>query len=304
MSGRCSRAAGITATGIGSATLPIVRRWRRERGWQSVRVDAALRANRRLWNEWARAHFTSAFYDVKGFRRGGSRLRRFEHEEIGRVEGRDLLHLQCHFGLDTLSFARLGARATGVDFSDAAIAYARTLAAELGLDARFIRADILRLPRSLSGRFDIVYTSRGVLAWIPDLERWAAGIVRCLRPGGLFYMLEGHPVAATLDDTATTLRLRYPYFSRRRPQRYKVEGSYADRDVRFEAKFQYEWPHSLGEVITALASAGLRIEFVHELPFAFWETVPWLVKRGGAWWLPKRLKGELPLSFSLGARKG
>jgi SAM-dependent methyltransferase len=266
-------------------------------------VKRALRSNQGLWDEWARAHYLSAFYDVVGFRRGGSRLRGVELEEIGPVKGRDLLHLQCHFGLDTLSFARLGAHVTGVDFSGVAIEQARVLASELELEARFIRADILDLPRSLAHRFDIVYTSRGVLGWIPDLDRWAGGIARCLRAGALFYMLEGHPVAATFDDTTTTFRLRYPYFAWPRPQRYRVEGSYADRGARFRSKVQYEWPHSLGEVITALASAGLRIDFVHEFPFAFWETVPWLVKRGREWWLPKRMKGELPLSFSLAARK-
>lgn len=184
-----------------------------------------------------------------------------------------------------------------------AIEQARTLASELGLDARFIRADVLDLPASLAGGFDVVYTSRGVLCWLPDLARWAAGIAMSLRPGGLFYLLEGHPVAATLDDEATTLRLRYPYFSRGTPQRYEVEGSYADRDLRFTQKVEYEWGHSLGEVITSLVSAGLRIEFVHEFPFAFWQQVPWLVKRHGVWWLPKRMKGELPLSFSIAARQ-
>lgn len=266
-------------------------------------MDDSLRANRRLWDERARAHYRSAFYDVEGFRRGATRLHRIELEEIGPVAGRDLLHLQCHFGLDTLSFARLGARVTAVDFSDAVIEPARALAAELGLDARFICADVLDLPASLTESFDIVYTSRGVLSWIPDLARWAAGIARCHWPGGLFYIFESHPVVGTLDDEATTLRLRYPYFSRGAPERDKVEGSYADRDLRFKERFQYEWSHSLGEVITSLAVAGLRIEFVHEFPFTFYEQVPWLVERDGEWWLPKRMKGELPLSFSLAARR-
>lgn len=267
-------------------------------------MNEALRANRRLWDERARAHFRSAFYDVEGFRRGGSRLLQVELVEIGTVRGRDLLHLQCHFGLDTLSFARLGARVTGVDFSEAAIDEARALAGELRLDARFIAADVLDLPAELAQSFDIVYTSRGVLPWIPDLGRWAGGIARCLRPGGLFYMLESHPIAGTFDDETTTLRLRYPYFSRGSPERYRVQGSYADAALRFREKFQYEWPHALGEVVTSLADAGLRIEFVHEFPFTFYEQVPWLVKRDGAWRVPKRMKGELPLSFSLAARKG
>jgi SAM-dependent methyltransferase len=271
--------------------------------WQSVGVDKAVLANRRRWDELARAHYGSAFYDVEGFRRGGSRLRAIELKEIGRVKGRDLLHLQCHFGLDTLSFARLGARVTGVDFSSVAIDLARDLAVELRLDARFVRADVTKLPRSLSSSFDIAYTSRGVLGWIPDLAKWARGIATALRPGGLFYMLEGHPVAATFDDESAAFGIRYPYFPRRSPQRYKVEGSYADRTLRFTQKYDYEWPHALGDVVTALADAGLRIAFIHEFPWAMWEVAPWLVRRGREWYLPKRIKGELPLSFSLAARK-
>lgn len=266
-------------------------------------MDKALLANRRRWDELARAHYGSAFYNVEGFRRGGTRLRRIELEELGDVRGRDLLHLQCHFGLDTLSFARLGAHVTGVDFSAVAIDQARALANELGLDARFVQADVTKLPRSLSRSFDIIYTSRGILAWIPDLTGWARGIARALRPRGRFYMLEGHPVAATLDDESRVLRVRYPYFARRSPQRYRVQGSYAGRDLPIKHSVHYEWPHSLGDVITSLADAGLRITFVHEFPFAMWETAPWLVKRGREWYLPKSIKGELPLAFSLAARK-
>ena len=273
-------------------------------GPRSAAVERALDANRRRWDELARAHYVSDYYDVARFRRGGHRLRDFELTEIGPVKGKDLLHLQCHFGLDTLSFARLGARVSGVDFSPVAVDLGRQLAQELGLKARFVRADVTNLPRSLSRSFDIVYTSRGVLGWIPDLAAWAAGIARALRSGGLFYMLEGHPVAATFDDESATFRIRYPYFSRMKPQRYRVEGSYADRDLKLTQRFDYEWPHSLGDVITAIAGAGLRIEFVHEFPFAMWEVAPWMVKRGREWYLPKRMKAELPLSFSLAARKG
>lgn len=273
---------------------------------QSLRVageEEAVRANRRLWDERARAHYDSAFYDVDGFRRGTSGLHRIELREIGDVAGLDLLHLQCHFGLDTLSFARLGARVTGVDFSEVAIEQATRLAAEVGLHARFICADVVDLPRNLDDGYDVVYTSRGVLSWIPDLTRWSSGVARALRSGGRFYMLEGHPVAATLDHETKTPKLRYPYFGRRTAQRYAVHGSYADRDLRFRQKFLYEWSHSLGDVVTSLATAGLRIEFIHEFPFTFWDQGPWLVKRGSEWWLPKWLKGEIPLSFSLAARR-
>lgn len=267
-------------------------------------MDDALSANRRLWDERARAHYRSAFYDVEGFRRGASRLHRIELEEIGPVAGRNLLHLQCHFGLDTLSFARLGARVTGVDFSEVAIDQARQLASELRLDARFICADVLDLPASLTESFEIVYTSRGVLTWLSDLERWAAGIARGLRPGGLFYMFEEHPVAGTLDEAVPELRLEYPYFSRAEAKPYEVEGSYADRGLQFTEPFAYEWSHGLGEVLTSIAAAGLRIDFVHEFPFMSWQRMPSLVEREpGEWSLREGVSGELPLSFSLAAHR-
>ncbi len=165
-------------------------------------------------------------------------------------------------------------------------------------------ADVLDLPASLTQGFDIVYTSRGVLTWLPDLDRWAAGIARCLRRGGLFYMLEEHPVAGTLDETVPELRLEHPYFSRAEAQSYEVEGSYADRGLKLTEPFAYEWSHGLGEILTSIAAAGLRIEFVHEFPFMSWKRMPSLVEREpGGWWLPEGVSGELPLSFSLAARK-
>src|ERR687885_679181 len=108
-------------------------------------MDDYLAANRALWNEWTVIHQTSSFYNLEGFRQGGSRLRAYEVAEVGHVFGKSLLHLQCHFGIDTLSWARLGARVTGVDFSDRAIELARSLAAELGLDATFVRSEVTEL---------------------------------------------------------------------------------------------------------------------------------------------------------------
>lgn len=266
--------------------------------------DEYTSVNRRLWDARARVHFDSAFYDVEGFRRGGTHLLDVELDEIGSVAGRDLLHLQCHFGLDTLSFARLGARVTGVDFSEVAVEQARALAGGLGLLAEFICADVLDLPAALSGRFDIVYTSRGVLCWLGDLEPWAAGIARCLRPGGRFYIFEDHPVAAALDEVTPALGIAYPYFERPGPDRCEVEGSYADRAMPSTEPFAYEWSHGLGEVLTALIRAGLRVETVREFPFAFWRRWELLEERApGEWWLPSATRGELPLSFSITARR-
>ena len=242
---------------------------------------------------------------MEGFRAGGLRLADYELEEVGEVAGKELLHLQCHFGLDTLSWARLGARVTGVDFSAQAIATARQLAAEVELPAHFVCCDVLELPAHLGGDFDLVYTSRGVLGWLPDLERWAQVVAHFLRPGGIFYITELHPFVWPFDDDegVTELRVRYPYFPRQRPLPFSVQGSYADPTAQVEQTVQYAWPHSLGEVVTALASNGLRIELLNEWPFLAW-SLPFLVEHAdGTWRLPEGMTGEIPLSFSLKASK-
>ncbi len=262
-------------------------------------------ANRALWDEWAVINARSAFYDLEGFKRGGVRLRPYELEEVGDVAGKSLLHLQCHFGIDTLSWARLGARATGADFSEKAIDLARALASELGVDARFVCSDISDLPAALDGEFDIVYTSRGVLGWLPDLRRWAQVVEHFVRPGGLFYITEQHPMLYAWDDAEdiTEFRLRYPYFERSHPLAFSVRGSYADREAQVAQPVEYAWPHSMGEIVTAVAEAGLRIDFLHEFPFLFYPMLPFLEHREGAWWLPAGQPGELPLSFSMKATK-
>ncbi len=268
-------------------------------------IDATS-ANRALWDEWADLHIASAFYDLESFKRGGIRLRAFEVHEVGPVSGRSLLHLQCHFGIDTLSWARLGARVTGVDFSPRAVALAQSLAAELRLPARFICADVLELPAILDERFAIVYTSRGILSWLPDLSRWAQVVARSLQPGGVFYITEAHPIIQVWDDDEgiAGLRFRYPYFASSNPVVVPTHGSYADRDAHVVQPVSYQWAHDLGEIVTALTSSGLRIEFLHEFPFIFYQALPFLEQHEDrTWWLPSGWRGELPLSFSLRATK-
>lgn len=267
--------------------------------------DEGLSSNRALWDEWTGIHETSEFYDLASFKQGGVRLRAYEIEEIGEVAGKDLLHLQCHFGMDTLSWARLGARVTGADFSERAVALARSLAAELDIDAHFVCSDIYELPRALEGVFDVVYTSRGVLGWLPELEPWARVIAHFLRPGGAFYINEIHPFTWVFDDTEATtdLRVRFPYFPRSEPVALPVKGSYADPSAEVRTKFEYTWPHSIAEIVTSLASAGLHIDFLHEWPWLEWQ-LPFLVLRDdGTWELPPDQEGEIPLYFSLKATK-
>jgi SAM-dependent methyltransferase len=271
-------------------------------------VDEALRRNRETWDSWTKIHVGSQFYDVASFRNGERpiRLADYEPEEVGSVEGRTLLHLQCHFGLDTLSWARLGATATGVDFSEEAIAAGRALAADLGIPATFIVSDLFRLPEVLDERFDVVYTSRGVLEWLPDIAGWGRVAAHFVRPGGFLYMTEIHPVAQVFQSEGVApgeLRLAYPYWSHSEPFRFDVNGSYADRDAPTEGLVTFGWNHSLGEIVTSLADAGLRLEFLHEFDFVGWP-VDFLVEgEGRRWRLPEDAKGGLPLFFSLKATK-
>lgn len=260
-----------------------------------------LASNRALWDEWTTIHERSDFYDLDGFRRGGVRVARHEIEEIGPIEGRTLLHLQCHFGIDTLSWARLGARVTGVDFSPKAIALARSLAAELGLDARFVESDIYRLPDVLDDTFDVVYTSNGVLGWLPDIAGWAQVVARYVKPGGRFYLLEIHPVVQAFENEGVQpgeLRLTYPYWEHRNPLAFETRGSYADETAHVETPMEYGWDHGLGEIVTALTDAGLRIRALREYPFLNWK-LDFLVRgEDGTWRLPPG-DGELPLMFSV-----
>jgi len=265
-------------------------------------VDEYLRNNREMWNDWALMHAESEFYDVEGFKNGRCTLNSIELEELGDVSGKSLLHLQCHFGLDTLSWARLGVKATGTDFSDKAIALACSLSKETGIKADFICCNIYDLPKNLSGKFDIVYTSGGVLCWLPDLMKWAEIISHFLKPGGFFYIFEEHPFTVVFDNSAgvTELKVTQSYFHTAEPVAWEVTGSYAGGKTD-RLHTSYEWTHSMGDIINALISGGLRIEFVHEFTLCSWRRFPFMEQDEAGWW---RIKGDkIPLTFSLKATK-
>jgi SAM-dependent methyltransferase len=269
--------------------------------------EDALRENNALWDEWTKIHESSAFYDLEGFKRGGIRLSTYELDEIGPVEGLDLLHLQCHFGIDTLSWARLGARVTGADFSQAAVDLATSISVEIGQpDARFVRSTINDLPQVLEGDFDLVYTSRGVLGWLPDVKLWAQVVAHFVRPGGRFYITEIHPIAQAFENegvAAGELVLRYPYWEHAQPLSFPVKGSYADEDAAVVTEMEHGWDHGLGEIVTALIEAGLRIESLREYPFCEWKLDFLVEGDDGRWRLPPSVEGELPVFFSILASK-
>jgi len=263
-----------------------------------------MNANRALWDELTPIHARSAFYDVEGFKRGRISLMNIEREEVGDVAGKSLLHLQCHFGMDTLSWARLGASVTGVDFSEKAIALARSLSQELDIPARFLQANIYDLPEMLSEQFDLVYTSYGVLGWLPDIQGWGQVVAHFLKPGATFYIVEGHPFLMIFDDApgVTSYRMGLPYFQGPEPLRFEGNGDYADPKAQVTHP-SYQWIHPLGEITSALTEAGLRIEFLHEFPVCAWQALPFLEESDDGWWRVKDGMISIPMTFSIKATK-
>lgn len=263
-----------------------------------------LQANQKRWDQLTLEHEKSGFYDLAGFKAGKDRLRSIELNELGDVAGKTLLHLQCHFGLDTLAWARRGATVSGVDFSPNAIDLARSLSEELSIPAHFYCSDVYELPAVLSAEFDIVFTSYGVLHGLPDLTRWAELIARYLKPGGIFYIVEDHPFFRVFRAKPDgEFRAERRYFFSEEPQRIEAAGSYAT-DGAGPTGEQYVWDHSLGEVVNSLITAGLQIEFLHEFPYAARAKFPFMEQGEDGWWrLPPDRHGTIPFLFSLQARK-
>ena len=264
--------------------------------------------NRAWWDERAAFYLETAFYQkhVDRLRAGGVALLPLEVRELGDITGLDVAHLQCHVGTDTLSLARLGARAVGVDFSSVAIDRARALSRELGIAARFEQAEIAEFGNRFPESFDLVFTSSGVLSWLPDLELWARQIVASLRPGGRFYIAEMHPLTwAFAEERAVdgdVVRLGHPYLTQGEAARFEEGGSYADPQRRTEANATREWFWGLGDIANALLSAGLRLRWLREHDLGFYPVVPGMVEGDdGHWRLPPPLHGRYPLTFSIDA---
>lgn len=267
-------------------------------------MDDYLKTNQERWDQLAGVHLDSPFYDMAGFKAGKERLHSIELEELGDVRGKTMLHLQCHFGLDTLAWARHGAEVSGVDFSPKAIDLARELSAELGIPAQFYCTDLYKLPDLLSAEFDIVFTSYGVLHGLPDLSAWGQLIARYLKPGGIFYIVEDHPFLRVFRyQSGQEIKAERPYFHSDTPQRLEISGSYALGEEG-EASVQYIWDHSIGDVLNALITAGLEIEFLHEFPYAARAKFPFMEQGADGWWrLPADQHRTIPFLFSLQARK-
>jgi len=254
--------------------------------------------NRAWWDERVPLHTTSDFYDVDGFLAGATALRPFEAEELGDVRGLSLVHLQCHFGLDTLSWARLGAAVTGLDFSAPAMEAAADLTRRAGLEAEWVTSDVMHALEALGGRtFDIVYTGIGALNWLDDIDRWADVVRSLVAPGGRLYLVEFHPITEVFADES--FELQNDYFHEGRREWPGEEGTYAELEARTQHNATEEWAHPIGEVVSAIAARGLRIELLHEHDVTLYPRWPMLRREaGGIYRLPPGVP-SLPLMYSL-----
>jgi SAM-dependent methyltransferase len=266
-------------------------------------MDDWLAANRANWDDRTGIHLASRFYDVEGWLREERKPRPREVSALGDVTGLRLLHLQCHFGLDTLAWARAGAEVTGLDFSPVAIASAEDLARRAGLTDRstFVCADVFDAVDALDhATFDVVYVSLGALCWLPSVDRWAAQVGALVAPGGRFYLHDGHPIAWALADD--NLCFAHGYFEESEPYVDDSDVTYTDADRPLASRRSYEWNHGIGEIVTALVRNGLRLDWLTEHDWTDFPRFPWLTVDGeGRWFAPEGPR--VPLSFTLLARR-
>ncbi len=256
-------------------------------------------ANKQLWNKRVSIHVNSEFYDVPSFKAGKTSLNEIELNALGDVKGKSLLHLQCHFGIDTISWAREGAIVTGIDFSEEAISAAKFLAEEVNVNANFICSDVYTLPNSLDRQFDIVFTSYGVIGWLPDLDKWAALINHFLKQGGIFFMAEFHPVLWMMDDDFTFLK--YSYFNDEVIETTS-HGTYGDRNANISLR-EYGWNHSLDEVMGNLLKYNLAITHFKEYPFSPYNCFNNTIKGEDGMYRINGLENKLPMMYSIKSRK-
>lgn len=251
--------------------------------------------NKESWNQRTTLHLHSDFYDIPGFRKGQSSLDNITFDLIGDITNKKLLHLQCHFGLDTLSLARLGAQVTGMDLSDKAIAEAKKLANQCNLDATFICCDLYDLPQHLDEKYDIIYTSYGVIGWLPDIKKWAKTIAHFLKPGGQLIFIEFHPVVWMFDDDFK--KIQYRYFNS--SAIYEEEmGSYAALEAPIKLK-TISWNHSLGEVVNALITNGIVINALQEYDYTPYNSFSQSIEVEPKRYQIKHLGNKIPMVYSL-----
>lgn len=258
-----------------------------------------LEKNRESWNKRTTVHIDSDFYDNDSFIDGRSSLNSIELDLFGDVTGKKILHLQCHFGQDSISLSRMGADVTGMDLSDHAIETAKGLASKTGQSTKFVCCDVYDLPNHLNEKFDIVFTSYGTIGWLPDLDKWANVVQQFLKPGGEFIFAEFHPVVWMFDDDFT--KVGYNYFNVE-PIQETESGTYTDRNADIESEF-ITWNHPMGEVFMSLIGAGLEIKELHEFDYSPYDCFQHTIEFEPGKFRIKHLENKIPMVFSLKARK-
>ena len=261
--------------------------------------DKYFEVNKSTWNEKVKVHSKSEMYDLEAFKKGKSSLMQYEVKALGDVKGKSLLHLQCHFGQDTLSWSRLGAKCVGVDISDEGIKLAQQLNEELNLDAEFVCCNVLDTSDYVKDEFDIVFTSYGTIGWLPDLKPWGKMIAERLKSGGTFYIAEFHPIVWMFDYLEGKPVMKYGYMDKEVIYE-EYEGTYANQSSKMISK-EYGWNHGLGEVVSALTEAGLHIEYLKEYDESPYNVLPDLIEtKSGNYVTKDKL---YPLIFEIKATK-
>ncbi|WP_413513890.1 class I SAM-dependent methyltransferase [Myroides odoratus] len=254
-----------------------------------------IEINRNSWNNRTETHLKSDFYDVEGFLKGKSSLNEIELNLLGEVKGKNILHLQCHFGQDTISLSRLGAEVTGIDLSDEAIKSAIELAEKAGSSAQFVCCDIYDLPNHLQEKFDIVYTSYGVIGWLPDMNKWAQVVAAFLKPGGKFVFVEFHPVLWMFDDNFE--KIAYNYFNTQAIVETE-SGTYANKEAKITQSYVC-WNHGLSEVMTSLLQNGLTIKIFEEFDYSPYACFQHTVEFEPNKYRIQHLDNKIPMVYSI-----
>lgn len=257
------------------------------------------KVNKKWWNTITSLHAKSSLYSLNKFKKGKSSLQKIEIKELKNIKGKSVLHLLCHFGMDSLSLARMGAKVTGVDLSDESIALAKNLSTELHIPAEFICSDVYKLEKSLSKKYDVIFMSYGVLLWLSDIKKFGKIISHFLKKGGIFYIVELHPFTNILSYD---MSLQYDYFDKG-PFLDDADGSYTDwKDATKGAT--YEWSYTISDIVTMLIENGLKIQFIHEFPYTMYNQFPGLMKKNkSGQFVLKNTTYQIPLLFSLKAKK-
>jgi SAM-dependent methyltransferase len=278
------------------------------RGAFGAEVERMMLANQANWDQRTPIHLASSFYGIGGGREPESWFASYEWEDLGELTGLDLVHLQCHLGVETVALARRGAQAVGVDISGESVLGAREVAQRYGVDISYVQANVYDAADVLGHQFDVVYTGKGALCYLPDLTLWAEVVSRVLRGGGFLYLVEFHPLLYSLGvvpprEGGEEFLLRYDYLGGRGVEERDATHTYTDGPALTEARVAYEWRHEIGDVVSAVAAAGLRVEVLRESDALPWPRFSGMVRGEDGWFRLPEEAPRVPLLYALRARK-